>query len=160
MSTSTIGDSIRPDLGEFMSLVCFKAALAGVEDTLGDEATWVVFTRAGKVRGHAVAKAAGIAGKAMSLSDLTSTLNGVFGKQGTRLCSVVGAAQDGDVVMIDTRDTICSAGEPQGSDRVCTYTLGAIWGAVEAVMGKTYTAKHTDSVLRGGNVDRFVFTPI
>ena len=62
--------------------------------------------------------------------------------------------------MIETQDTVCSAGEPMGSDRKCTFTLGAVWGALEAITGQTYLGEHTESVLRGGTSDKFVFTPL
>ena len=42
----------------------------------------------------------------------------------------------------------------------CTFTLGAVWGAVEAATGKRLQATHTGSVLRGGNSDVFEFSPM
>jgi len=42
----------------------------------------------------------------------------------------------------------------------CTYTMGAIWGAIESIMGKKMQAKHTESVLRGGSHDVFELTPL
>ena len=41
--------SHRETLAEFNSVVCFKAVIVGVEDTLGEDGAAVVFTRAGKV---------------------------------------------------------------------------------------------------------------
>ena len=58
---------------------------------------------------------------------------------------------------MDTTETVCSAGEEIGSDRNCTFTLGAVWGALEGINGKTYLGEQTQSVLRGGQYDRFVF---
>ncbi|HBY77432.1 MAG TPA: hypothetical protein DEG47_10655, partial [Cyanobacteria bacterium UBA11148] len=52
-----------------------------------------------------------------------------------------------------TRETVCSAGEPQGSSRQCTFTLGAIQGFLEAFLGKRLRGIQTESVLRGGNYD-------
>ena len=152
--------SIRKELGDFSSIVCFKGLITGVEDTLGADGAAVVFVRAGKVRGQVVAKELGLVGKNLPVNELAATLNNALGKNGTKLCSVTNAyEQDGNVV-IETQETVCSAGEPSGSDRTCTYTLGAIWGALETVTGKVYQGKHTDSVLRGGSSDKFVFSPM
>jgi hypothetical protein len=151
---------IRHDLGDFSSVVCFKSVIIGVEDTLGEDGAAVVFTRAGKMRGASAARSLGIANQPnISLDELVKTLNNTFGADGTRLCAVVSATRDGDKIIIDTKDTVCSAGEAPGSSRKCTFTLGAIGGALEAVMGKMYIGEHTDSVLRGASVDRFVFSP-
>lgn len=151
--------NVRPELGEMMSLICFKAALVGVEDTLGEDGAAVVFIRAGKVRGNAVAQQTGLAGTKVPLETLSTTLDGVFGKSGTQLCRIVSASANGEQIIIDTAETVCSANEPVGSTRKCTYTLGAVWGALEGVMGRMYLGEHTESVLRGAPYDRFVFTP-
>jgi predicted hydrocarbon binding protein len=152
--------SLRPELGEMMSLVCFKAAIVGVEDTLGEDGAAVVFIRAGKVRGAKVAHQTGLASTKPDLETLVTTLDGVFGKTGTQLCRVVGATSSGEQIVINATETVCSAGESAGSSRKCTYTLGAIWGALEAVMGRTYLGEHTESVLQGAPYDRFVFSPL
>ncbi len=155
-----IGDAVRPNLGEFMSLVCFKAALRGVEDTLGDDGAGVVLIRAGKMRGHDVAKIKGLAGTNVPLEQLGAILNGVFGDAGTRLCRIEKVYAEGEDIIVEAQETVCSANEPQGSSRKCTYSMGAVAGALEAVTGKTLRAEHTDSVLRGGKCDKFVFSPL
>ena len=91
---------------------------------------------------------------------MAELLNGAIGKDGTRLTGVASVTKQGDDYIVDCFDTVCSAGEPQGSDRKCTFTLGAVWGAVEAITGQTFLSEHTESVLRGGNCDRFEFTPL
>ncbi len=152
--------NVRPELGEMMSLICFKAAIVGVEDTLGEDGAAVVFIRAGKVRGNTVAQQAGLVGTKAPVEVLVKALDGLLGKTGTQLCRVVGASVQGEQIIIDTLETVCSANEPQGSSRKCTFTLGAVWGALESVMDKRYLGEHTDCVLRGGATDRFVFTPV
>lgn len=151
--------TLRTELGDFSSIVCFKAVITGVEDTLGADGAAVVFTRAGKVRGQNLATELGLANSQVSMDELTSALNAAVGKDGTRLCAIKQAYRDGDNIVVEAYDTVCSAGEPQGSDRQCTFTLGAIWGALEAVTGQMYLGKQTDSVLRGGSSDTFVFSP-
>lgn len=150
----------RTELGDFNSVVCFKAVITGVEDTLGPDGAAVVFTRAGKVRGHNLARELGVSGKNIPVEDLAPLLNDALGKDGTRLCAVRASHAEGDRIIIDTQDTVCSAGEPQGSERQCTFTLGAVQGALEEITGKTYLGEHTQSVLRGGEYDRFEFTEL
>ncbi|PTY02617.1 hypothetical protein DB346_08695 [Verrucomicrobia bacterium LW23] len=144
----------RSSLGDYSSIVCFKAVITGVEDTLGTDGAAVVFTRAGRVRGQNLAQKLGKTN--VPIADLAPMLNAALGKDGTRLCIVTDARATPAGLEIDTQETVCSAGEPAGSDRTCTFTLGAIWGAVETLTGQSYQATHTDCVLRGGSCDRFV----
>jgi predicted hydrocarbon binding protein len=148
---------LRATLGEFSSLVCLKAIITGMEDALGEQATAIALTTAGRTRGKAMATELGIQGDT-SLELLASKLNHLLGKDGTCLCIVDKIEQVGDALLAYTRETVCSAGEPQGSDRKCTYTLGVIWGVLEQVLGKRLRGKHTESVLRGGTHDVFSFT--
>ncbi|WP_027483675.1 hypothetical protein [Deinococcus pimensis] len=150
----------RPTLGDFSSVVCFKAVITGVEDTLGTDGAAVVFIRAGKVRGHTVATDLGVAGSNPAVEQIAGILDGAVGENGTRLCAVVKSYQDGENIVVETQDTVCSAGEEQGSERRCTFTLGAVWGAVEAITGRTFLGEQTESVLRGGQSDKFVFSPL
>lgn len=151
---------LRPTLGDFNSVVCFKAVITGIEDTLGPDGAAVVFTRAGKVRGHKLAGELGVTGSNVPTEQLADLLNGAIGKDGTRLTGVHSVTKEGDNYIVDCFDTVCSAGEEPGSDRKCTFTLGAVWGALEAITGQTFLGEHTDSVLRGGQYDRFVFSPL
>ena len=150
----------RPTLGDFSSVVCFKAVITGVEDTLGTDGAAVVFTRAGKVRGQNLAQSLGVAGANVPVEEMAQLLNGAIGKDGTRLTGVESVRREGENYVVDCYDTVCSAGEPQGSDRKCTFTLGAVWGALEAITGQTFLGEHTESVLRGAPYDRFVFSPL
>ena len=152
--------SHRAVLGDFSSVVCLKAVIVGVEDTLGEDGASVVFTRAGRVRGQQLVASLGLTGKNIPVSELAVTLDAALGKGGTRLCCVEKAVQNGEQVVIDTQEAVCLAGEQNGSTRKCTFTLGAIWGALEAVSGKRYFGEHTESVLRGGSSDKFVFNPM
>lgn len=147
----------RKELGNFSSVVCFKAVITGVEDTLGKDGASVVFSRAGKMRGQTVAKELGVAGSNMHGADLTTALNDALGKDGTRLAAIVNVIEENGKVIIDTKESVCSAGEEMGSDRECVFTMGALWGALEAIHGKTYLGSQTQSVLRGSDVDRFEF---
>ncbi|AWT36167.1 hypothetical protein DM785_11810 [Deinococcus actinosclerus] len=142
------------------SIVCFKAVIVGVEDTLGRDGAAVVFTRAGKVRGHNLARDLGLTGSNPPTEQIAGLLNAAIGRDGTRLAAVTRSYQDGEAIVIETQDTVCSAGEAPGSDRRCTFTLGAVWGALEAITGQTFLGEQTESVLRGGSCDKFVFSPL
>jgi predicted hydrocarbon binding protein len=149
----------REHLGEFGSVVCFKAVITGVEDTLGTDGAAVVFTRAGKMRGHNLVRSLGLQGSNIPVEQMADKLNAAIGKDGTRLCHVKSVRQDGENIVVEAMETMCSAFEPMGSDRNCTFTLGAIGGAIEAVTGKMLQGKQTTSVLRGSSCDTFVYTP-
>nr|WP_246581225.1 hypothetical protein [Deinococcus aestuarii] len=158
--TATATPQLRPHLGDFNSVVCFKAVIVGVEDTLGPDGAAVVFTRAGKVRGRDLATELGVAGSHLPVEQIAGVLNAAIGRDGTCLAAVTRSYREGEDVVIETQDTVCSAGEPLGSERKCTFTLGAVWGALEAITGETYLGEHTESVLRGGTSDKFVFSPL
>lgn len=148
---------LRPNLGDFSSIVCFKAAIVGMEDALGDKATAIALTTAGRSRGKRLADELGLTGSAMSLDDIAYKLSHALGKNGTCLCNIEKIVSENDIIKVYTSETLCSAGEPQGSERKCTYTLGAVWGALEQTFGKRLQGKHTESVLRGGTHDVFEF---
>jgi predicted hydrocarbon binding protein len=150
---------LRPTLGDFSSIVCFKAAITGMEEALGEKATAIALTAAGRYRGKSLAQELNIINSSMSLEELADKLDHVFGKDGTCLCMVKKIFQEDDgVIKVYTSETLCSAGEPQNSKRKCTYTLGAIWGVLELTLNQRLQGKHTESVLRGGEYDVFEFT--
>ncbi|AFZ36073.1 hypothetical protein Sta7437_2540 [Stanieria cyanosphaera PCC 7437] len=146
---------LRPTLGDFNSIVCFKGVITGMEEALGEKATAIALISAGRTRGKNLVNELGLSGSNIALADLASKLNHAVGKEGTCLCCVDKIEQDGETIKVYTSETVCSAGEPQGSPRKCTYTMGAIWGAIETIMGKKMQGRHTESVLRGGSHDVF-----
>jgi len=62
------------------------------------------------------------------------------------------------LIKVYTSETLCSAGEAQGSNRKCNFTLGVIWGALEVFTGQNLQGKQIESVLRNGSHDVFEFT--
>jgi predicted hydrocarbon binding protein len=151
---------LRPELGEFNSIVCFKAVITGMEDSLGEKATAIALIAAGRARGKKLVQELGLDNSQISLDEAASKLSHALGKDGTRLCKIDKIIEQGDVIQVYTSETVCSAGEPQGSSRSCTFTLGAVWGAVEQVTGKRLQGKHIESVLRGSSHDIFEFKPL
>jgi predicted hydrocarbon binding protein len=150
----------REKLGGFVSIVCFKGVITGMEEALGEKATAIALISAGRTRGKNLVTELGLAGANPSLEDLASKLDHALGENGTRLCKVDRIEEHGDMIKVYTHETVCSAGEEQGSPRQCTYSLGAVCGAIETIQGKRYRAKQTESVLRGGSYDVFELTPL
>ncbi|MEI6442520.1 MAG: hydrocarbon-binding protein [Nostocales cyanobacterium ELA583] len=151
---------LRKELGDFSSIVCFKAAITGMEEALGEKATAIALTTAGRARGKKLAEDLGLAGSSMSLDDAAVKLKQALGKEGTCLCIVEKMISEGEIIKVYTTETLCSAGEAMDSPRKCTFTMGAVWGAVEQLIGKRLRGVHTESVLRGGTHDVFEFTPL
>lgn len=152
--------SLRPTLGDFSSIVCFKALVVGVEDTLGAQASNVALKAAGRMRGKALATSLGFGAKATPLADALVALRTALGKDGTRLCYVESITQEGDEYVMSLSETVCSAGEPQGSDRQLTFTLGAVHGALEVLTQARFRGKQVGSVLRGDAYDMIRFVPM
>lgn len=150
---------LRKELGNFNSIICFKAAIVGMEEALGEKATAIALTTAGRARGRKLAEELGLTAGSISLDDAADKLKKALGKEGTCLCIVDKIVAKGEIIKVYTSETFCSAGEPLNSPRKCTFTMGAVWGAVEQLIGKRFRGIHTESVLRGGAYDVFEFTP-
>ncbi len=150
---------VRDELGDFSSVVCLKAIITGMEDILGEQATAIALTNAGRIRGRAVASGLKT-GDEEALDALARLLREALGESGTRLCIVDSIERDGEEIVARTRETVCSSGERPGSPRKCTYTLGVVWGALEALRGRRLRGVHTGSVLRGDTHDVFRFTEL
>lgn len=150
----------RKELGNFSSIVCLKAIIIGIEDALGEKAAAVALIAAGRKRGRHLADDLDLTNKSLeiSLEELTKKANAALGKEGTHLCIIEKIEQQGDTYTVYTRETICSAGEPEGSPQQCTYTMGAIQGFLEAFLGKRLRGKQTKSVLRGDDYDVLEYT--
>ena len=150
-------ESLRPTLGDFNSIVCFKAAVVGIEETMGPTAAMVALTAAGRKRGKDLVASLGLTGAGADLKVAGAKLSAALGIDGTRLCNVERIDTDGEVIRVIVSDTVCMAGEPQGSDRRCSFTLGAVHGALEALTGRRLSGKHVESAWRGDPEDVFEF---
>jgi len=158
MSTSTLDTTqqIRSELGDFSSIVCFKAVVVGIEEALGEKAAAIALIAAGRARGKQVAAQLNLSNEA-PLAEVASLLNKTLGKDGTRLCIVDKIVEEADGFKVFCQETVCSSGEPQGSSRCLTFTLGAIQGILEQVTGKRLRGKQIESVLRGSTHDVLEF---
>jgi predicted hydrocarbon binding protein len=155
-------NALRHELDEFMSTVCFKAVVVGVEQALGDKAAAIAFIAAGRQRGKQLAEELELANQGLnySLDTIQDKLSYAIGREGTRLCIIDRIEPVGEGFRVYTRETVCSVGEPEGSSRQCTYTLGAIQGFLETVMGKRLRGSQVESVLRGSKHDVIEYRPL
>lgn len=152
--------SLRPELGDFSSIVCFKAAIAGIEDALGEKAAAIALMAAGRKRGKALATHYGLRERSCSTEELCALLNRVLGAEGTRLCIVDRIECEGEGLTVHCRETVCSAGESEGSGRMLSYTAGALQGVMELYEGRRLRSRQTASVLRGATHDVLEFCPL
>ncbi len=151
---------VRKQLGDFSSIVCFKALVVGVEDTLGVQAAGVALKAAGRKRGTQLAESLGFGKGGVSVAEAAVAMKSALGTDGTRLCGVDKIEQVADGYRVYLSDTVCSAGEPQGSTRELSFTLGAVHGAMEVVLGKRLRARQVGSVLRGQDHDIIELTAV
>jgi predicted hydrocarbon binding protein len=151
---------LREKLGDFSSIICFKAAITGMEEALGEKATAIALIAAGRSRGKNLAKELGLAGTSLEWNVIADKMAFALGENGTKLLIIETIEEESDVIKVTTSETLCSAGEPEGSPRKCTFTLGAVWGALEEITGKRLKGTHTECVLRGGNNDVFEFASL
>ena len=156
LSTATISTAtknLRPELGDFSSILCFRALVTGLQEALGEKAGLIAAIASGRARGRGLAQSLDLAGTEPDLARATLYMQQALGIDGTRLCLIdkIEAVDNG--YRVYCRETICSAGEAQGSSRTMSFTLGAIQGALESMMNKRLRGKQIESVLRGGTHD-------
>lgn len=147
-----VTNQLRPELGDFSSIVCFRAVVTGIEEALGEKAALISLIAAGRVRGKQVAQEMHIE-PGQPVEQIALAMQKALGSEGTRLCLVDKIEMAGDAYRVFCRETICSAGEPQGSARTLSYTLGALQGVMEVATGKRLRGKQIESVLRGSSHD-------
>ena len=150
----------RPSLGQFISVVCFKSVITGMEEALGEKATAISMIAAGRARGKNLVKDLGLSNSSLDFDAIAIGLNDAVGSAGTRLTAVDKIVQVGDLIKVYCSETVCSANEHDGSNRLSTFTMGAIWGALSEITGKKLRGVHTESVLRGGTHDVFEFSVV
>jgi hypothetical protein len=154
MSTATlVSPQFRSELGDFSSIICFRALANGLEEALGEKAALIATIAAGRARGKNLAIELGLAGTMPSVEVATQLMKKALGPEGTRLCLIDRIEEVGNGYRVYCRETICSAGEPQGSSRTMSFTLGAVQGAIESMMGKRLRGTQVESVLRGSTHD-------
>ncbi|MGB2927058.1 MAG: hypothetical protein WBB82_17300 [Limnothrix sp.] len=158
--------SLRHELGQFNSTICTKAIVVGIEEALGEKAAAIALIMAGRQRGKDLARDLDVVGKGekLAIEEIGAQAAKSLGQDGTRLCLIDKVekkeGEDGPFYLVYTRETICSAGEEEGSPRLCTYTLGAIQGFLEAFLNQRLRGEQVESVLRGGDHDVLKFVSL
>jgi hypothetical protein len=150
-------NQLRTELGDFSSIVCFKALIVGAEEALGEKAAAITMIAAGRSRGRQIAEQLNIKGSNASSEKLVPLLQEALGKNGTRLCIVDNIERTDESITVYCRETVCSAGEPQGSGRKLTFTLGAVQGCLESAFNLRLRGKQIASVLTGSDYDVIQF---
>lgn len=140
-----MSEVIRPTLGAYMSVECFRYLRLGAEDTAGR----AIVVSAGKGRGHSLEDYL----KGINPDDVTqiqATLGKLLGVDGTRLCVVekVDKTDHGYVVTIS--ESACATGMT-ADEPICAYTLGVFIGAMEVITGKRIYGQETECVASKGN---------
>ncbi len=154
MSTATlVSPQLRSELGDFNSIICFRALANGLEEALGEKAALIATIAAGRARGKKLAIELGLAGTMPSLDLATQLMQKALGPEGTKLCLIDRIEEVENGYRVYCCETICSSGEPEGCSRTMSFTLGAIQGAVESMMGKRLRGTQVESVLRGSSHD-------
>ena len=161
MDATLVQNTLRNHLGDFSSIVCFRAVVTGIEDALGPRAAMIALVAAGRARGKQLAKELGLSNATDNLNEIAELMNSALGIQGTRLCIIdrIEPAEEGRI-RVYCRETVCSAGEAPGSERTLSYTMGAIQGVLEEVTGKRLRGKQVASVLRGSDHDVVELAPL
>ncbi|MBC7969285.1 MAG: hypothetical protein H7Z11_03995, partial [Verrucomicrobia bacterium] len=96
----------RSELGDFSSIVCFKALVVGTEEALGEKAAAIALISAGRQRGRQVANQLGLAGKGLAAENMIALLQAALGKEGTRLCIIEKIVETGESIAVYCRETI------------------------------------------------------
>ncbi|MBD0345161.1 MAG: hypothetical protein ICV63_10135 [Coleofasciculus sp. Co-bin14] len=153
---------LRQELGDFGSIIFLKSIISGMEEAIGERTAAIAMISAGRQQGKSSVEELGLLNKGttLSLEEITEKANQILGKDGTRLCLIDKIEQDGEVYRVYAKETFCSSGEPKGSSRRCTYTLGAIQGFLEAFLGKRLKGQQTGSVLQGSTHDILEYTTL
>jgi len=149
--------NLRKDLGDFCSIACLKAIINGLEDILGEPLVRSNLILAGRIRGRNLVNDLGLSNTDKPISEWSMLISKALGKEGTRLCTLAKAEQDGDIIRVYLSDTVCSAGEEPGSLKKLTFTQGVIQGVVEEVSGRKLKGTQSGSVLRGQDYDIIEF---
>ena len=132
MVTSEINTTFdRPKLGQSVHLVCFQYSCTIVNRLTGH----APIITASRARGNDAVEEHGLLNFTKDSGVMMEKLNGIFGEKGTRLCliqSVTSKPNDGYTVKLT--ECACSYGQ-SAEELACSYTLGVIIGAVQAITG-------------------------
>lgn len=146
---------LRPQLGDYVSIICFRYMRHMAEDTAGR----ALIIAAGRKRGRDLIEELGLTGKTTDPDEIQQALLRELGSEGTRLCIVERVEVAGDGYQVYVNESVCSMGV-KASGPICVYTFGAVMGAIEAVSGKRLVGKEVECIAAGNERCVFSFSSI
>ena len=138
-----MAEVLRPTLGSYMSIECFRFLRFGAEDTAGR----ALIVSSGKQRGHSLSDILG----GLSANDtaaITQRLSDVLGVDGTRLCLVHDVSKTDDGFTVRISESACASGL-KADEPVCAYSLGVFIGALEVITGTRIHGRETECTATG-----------
>ncbi|HEX2916283.1 MAG TPA: 4-vinyl reductase [Chloroflexia bacterium] len=134
----------RTELGQYMSAECFRYLRQYAEETAGRG----LIVQAGKQRGISLTDYLTGLGESDE-AEITSRLNTILGKEGTRLCLVNAITKTDKGYRVEISESACSTGM-KTSQPNCAYTMGVFVGALEVISKKRFSPTETECVACGG----------
>lgn len=152
-----ICDSVeRTELGNEVNVICFQYLCHIVSDLAGRSP----IIAASRARGYDAMEAAGFLGNTRDGAVMCENLNSVLGPEGTRLClihNVINKPNGGYTV--ELVECACSYGQTS-IEPACSYTLGVIIGAIQALTGIKMRGYETECQACGADTCIYEIDPI
>ncbi|MEM6820739.1 MAG: hypothetical protein AAF558_02190 [Verrucomicrobiota bacterium] len=114
----------RDVLGNYFHVVCGRAILDGIQETLGEAGARALLVQAGRKRGQSLAVDLGDQAKPESLEQFQKVLGEQLGSSGTRLCLIKEVTGEWNHLQIYVSDLLEYKIES-------AYTLGVFQGFLE-----------------------------
>lgn len=157
MATS---NTLRPQLGDFVNVMDYKALLDGIEENMGSKTAAVIILAAGRSYGKKIAKALGESDETKDLPTVLKRLNTNLGEEGTRLCVIEEVSQQEAFIRVKVVEPIEMSGETVGSTRLCPFTMGVLGGFIDQVMQKRHQGRQVPVAEQINLQTEFEFTPL
>ncbi|MEO1559065.1 MAG: hydrocarbon-binding protein, partial [Cyanobacteria bacterium J06632_19] len=106
---------LRQELGDFVGITCFKAAIIGMEEELGEKTTAIALTAAGRNRGKNLAETLGLTGISADWDLITDKICSALGVNGTKLVKINKIVEGDGVIKVFTSEGLYSVDEPSSS---------------------------------------------
>jgi predicted hydrocarbon binding protein len=148
--------TLRPELGDFMSLICFQYLRQVAEETAGR----ALIITAGRQRGRDLAEQLGLLGASQDAAMLREKLDTALGGDGTRLCMVQSVTpKDNGGYEVKVAEGACPAGVTS-SEPFCAFTLGVFMGAISAMTGQRMLGKESECCATGAHTCVYQIDPV
>ncbi|MEM8531979.1 MAG: 4-vinyl reductase [Chloroflexota bacterium] len=160
-SVGGIADNItanvdRPTLGNAVDVICFQYLCNIVSDLTGRSP----IIAASRARGYDAMNTAGFLGSTRDSTIMCEKLNSVLGPEGTHLClihTITNKPNGGYTVELS--ECACSYGQTS-IEPACSYTLGVIIGAVQAITNTRMQGRETECQSCGADTCIYEIDPV